>query len=427
MNVQRNPKTFNYLFTLFVKMGEERLGRRLTADEINKLRPSIAKKCENINKKDIVREIYNLEKSRREQEKGHLSLKEKMDLRKKISTATKCPVKYTSSSDDLVKAVSNSFANIHISDALKRNPNLKLKAPEILNAEKRKLKDSYINDQFHYKAPLSLSDKLKRWTALGLVGATAIGIIGHEVLFKDQNIPKPEETTITETTQPTFSTSKEYLESQLDDTSLLTHFKEVLANEFNEKFDYDLSYDNFTVELKTHTFIYKLTNKAGNVFYITKGDSPAYVEKLLPQAGYTCQRVAANDDGSDLIKLSGNGVTIACAENENGDLVGIDGFGWDFTNHQPSQEELNSGYSNILNSDSNGPSQLLADICSTSAFDAVRYNDKTWYIESLLEYIENHPDSQLTQEVNSAIKESKNSQTKTNATHIEIEDDGRDY
>ena len=68
MDVKKDKKTFDYLFGLFVRMGEEKLGRQLNAKEISQLRPVIAKKCENIDKKYIVREIYNLEKSRKEKE-----------------------------------------------------------------------------------------------------------------------------------------------------------------------------------------------------------------------------------------------------------------------------------------------------------------------------------------------------------------------
>lgn len=291
MNVQRNPKTFNCLFTLFVNMGEERLGRHLTSEEINKLRPSIAKKCENIHKKDIVREIYNLEKSRREQEKGALSLKEKMDLRKKISTVTNCPVKYTSSSNDLVKAVSNSFANIHISDALKRNPSLKLKAPEILNAEKRKLKDSYINDKFHYNAPSYMSDNMKRCVALGGTFLVAAGI-GAMVHFNTPQSPVQEETTITQISEPDVLTPKDYLMDCIkpDDSSWveynasLSHFKDVFTNEFNDMNNSELSSGYIQIRSVPHTFIYKLTSKNGNEFYVTKGNSPGTTKDLLEQA-----------------------------------------------------------------------------------------------------------------------------------------------
>lgn len=402
-------------------MGEQQLKRKLTAEEIHKLKPSIAKKCENISKEDIVKEIYNLEKSRIEQQKGHMNFRDKLNLREEISCKTNQPIKYTSNSNDLAKVVANYFTDIHFKDIKKKHPNLNLEKPSMIE-KKRNLRNSYINDNFHYKAPLSLSDKLKRWTALGLVGATAIGIIGHEVLFKDQNINTPEETTITETTQPQISTPKEYLESQLEDSTLLTHFKEVVANELNDKFNYNLSSNNFSITSKNHTFIYKLTNKAGEVFYITKGDSPAYVEKLLPQSGYTCERVAANNNGSKVITLDGGEIYINCAENENSDIVAIDASGWKFTNHAPSEQEIKSGYSNILNSKSKEPAQLLADICSTGMFNAVCYSNKDNYIESLLEYIEKHPESKLSKEVNSAIKEAQTIESKTNNATIEIED-----
>lgn len=377
MNIEKNQNTFKYVLNLLIKHSESDLGRKLTNKELQTLIPVIAKKCEKLPKEDIVRKIFELERSHKE-EKQHrrLSVVEQYKLKEAIYSFTCCPVKLTSSSDELEKAVN-----------------------KLLNE----------NIQFDSRPPLSLPDKIKRWTALGLVGATAVGIIGHEVFFKDQNTNTAEETEIAEVTQPKFSTPEEYFESQLEDTTLLTHFKEMVASEFNEKFDYNLSADNFTIELKTHTFIYKLTNEDGKVFYITKGDSPTYVEKFLPQAGYTCERVAANTEGSNVITLSGNGITIACAENENRDLVGIDAFGWDFTNHQPSQEELDSGYSNILNSNSEEHSQLLVDICSTGAFDAVRYNNESWYVKSLLKYLDKHPNSKWAQKVISVIEKHENS------------------
>ena len=435
MNVERNPKTFNCLFSLFVKMGEERLGRPLTAEEINKLRPSIAKKCETISKKDIVREIYNLEKSNREQKHGKLSLKEKMDLKKKIHAVTKCPVKYTSSSDDLVKAVSNSFANIHVYDALKRNPSLKLKAPEVLNAEKRKLKNSYINDKFHYKAPSSLSDKMKRFVALGGAVLIAAGI-GTMVHFNNPQTPIQDETTISETSTQESLTPKDYLidcitpdnEPWVEYNASLSHFKSVFTNEFNNMNNSELSSGYIQMRSVPHTFIYELTDNNGQHFYITKGNSPGTTEDLVQRAGYDCKRINDFDNDVDVISVvtdSGNFIA-ACAWID-GKMVPICADGSQFTDHAPSQQELNSGYSNIINANSVADAQLLANLCSTGAFRSVCNDNRDEYADCLLEYIGEHSDSQLAQEINSAIKEATHVQTNKNTKTAEIEDEELEF
>ena len=137
-----------------------------------------------------------------------------------------------------------------------------------------------------------------------------------------------------------------------------------------------------------------------------------------------------NDYNSDVDVVSvitDSGNFIAACASIDGKIVPICADGSQFTDYVPSQQELSSGYSNIINSNSVADAELLANLCSTGAFDKVCDDNRDAYAECLLEYIEEHPDSQLAQNVNSAIKESKNTETKTNTTHIEIEDDGRDY
>lgn len=434
MNIEKNQKTFNYLFYLFVTMGEEKLGRRLTNDEINNLRPLIQKKCETINKKDIVREIYNLEKSNREQEKGHLSSKEKKDLRKKITAITNCPVKYTSSSDVLVKAVSNSFANIHISDALKRNPNLKLKPQEIFKTKKRELRDSYITDHFHYKSPTYISDNMKRFVALGgaLLFTTAFSTMVH---LSKSSFPVQEETTITQVSEPEVLTPKDYLidsikqhdSSWIESNASLKHFKNVFANEFNNINNSELSSEYIQIRSVPHTFIYKLASKSGEEFYVTKGNSPGTTKDLLEQAGYTCQGVSNyNRDVKVISVITDSDNFIAACALIDGKYVPICADGSQFTNHKPSQQELSSGYSDIINSNSVANAELLADLCSTRAFDKVCDDNRNAYAECLLKYIKQRPDSQLAKDVNSAISKSKNPETKNN-TYIETEAPEIDY
>ena len=435
MDIKKDKQTFNYLFGLFVRMGEEKLGRQLTANEINQLRPSIAKKCENIDKKYVVREIYNLEKSRKEKAKGALGIKEKINLRKKVSNYTQSRVKYTSSSKDLAKVVANHFSNIHVNDILKKHPYLKLKSPEFLNHKKQKLQDSYIKDTFHFKAPKNVSQTIKRLIALGGVGVIALGI-GAAVHFKNVQNPEKEEIT-TESVLPKDSveqlTPRDYLLDSIEPelpylenyNPTLEHFKDVFTDEFNEMNNSTLSSGVITMKSRPHTFIYELTDNAGNKFYITKGNSPGTTENLLQKAGYTCKRIDDYNSDVDVISVIANDNFIAACAYIEGKVVPICADGTQFSNHAPSQQELNSGYSNIINNQSVADSQLLADLYSTGAFDRACDSDREGYVDCLLKYIEKHTNSKLAQKIISAINQhhvSKNTKKDIHTTEIEDEE-----
>ena len=114
MDINKNQKTFNYLFTLFIQLGEKELGRQLTNDELSKIRSSIEKKCNTISKKDIVKEIYNLELAKQEKINGHLGIKQKLSLANYVSDKTNTPIILPFSSKPITKEVSKRFANIDL-------------------------------------------------------------------------------------------------------------------------------------------------------------------------------------------------------------------------------------------------------------------------------------------------------------------------
>ncbi|MGN1298989.1 MAG: hypothetical protein ACI4UE_03295 [Candidatus Scatovivens sp.] len=425
MNIERNKKTFKYLFTLFVKMGERKLGRKLTPEEINQLEPIISKKCEKIDKKDIVREIYNLELSNNEKKYGHLGIRQKLELMNQIANRTHCSVKFTSSSDDLVNAVASKFSRIQLSDESKNNL-LTIRPPKVSKQEHLNLKNSYINDTFHYKAPLSVSDKMKRWVALGLVGASAIGIMGHQIISNRPQSPSKEETTISQVSQPQILTAEDYLLKCVEPSPLknynpsLNHFKNVFRNEFNKMNNSALSV-GLEIKSRPHTFIYKLTDKNGNEFYVTKGNSPGTTESLLKKAGYTCTGIDDYDNDVNVISIiTDTGDFIAACAKVNGEIVPICADGTQFTNHAPTQQELNSGYSNIINDNSVNDSKLLADLYSTRAFYYAYNDNKEEYVDCLINYIEKHPDSYLAKEVNSAIQDYNNQNVQSEKTDSEL-------
>lgn len=292
MNVEKNPKTFNYLFTLFIEMGENELGRQLSNDELSKIKSSIINKCANISKKDIVKEIYKLELARNESQYGHLGIRERFALKKLVAAETNCPVKFTSSSDELARIVAAKFSRIELSDKYKDTT---LTSPKSINEKHSKLKNSYVKDTFHYTAPLNTKEKLKRLAILGIATLSFASIVAGANNVR--TIDDAENTSISteeSSTQETSDTTVK-LEDTVDD-DLLQDFKNRYAAEYNLAHGQHII-DSWDLKIRqiSHTYLYKVKTLDANgketYKYMTKAN-PTETEAYLDSHGYEYETVS---------------------------------------------------------------------------------------------------------------------------------------
>ena len=401
MNVEKEKKTFDYLFGLFVMMGESQLGRQLNIEEITRLKLSIAKKCESISKKDIVKEIYNLEKSRREQEKGHLSIKDKFKLRETIAHKTNCPVKYTSTTDDLARVVANDFTRIHFEDFKRNHTNLNFKNPAFIE-KKRNLKNSYLNDNFHYKAPLSLSEQLIRYTALGLVGISGVSIMAPKILFNSQPTTLKEDSSISDTASTKTYTPQSYVENQLETTNTLNHFKSVVAKEYNNyHFTEEIDSDEITVISNSHEFFFRVVN-SDYEYYIAPGDYPDEVEKILKTTYSTVEKLQNKNSNINIITVSDkNNTFLGGSAFFNNRYLPV------ITDGNYIMNNLESFYRNpttILSRENNEiVGSFITKLCASHCFDALLV-DSYDYATCMAAYIEQNPDNAYPREVMSVVR-----------------------
>ncbi len=317
MELDVNRKTFNYMFGLFIRHGESNLGRKLTNPELQKLKVSLAQKCEKIPKKDIVREIYNLRLAELEKKNGHLNSLKRFKLKQEICKKTNSPMRFKSSREsfELASTAAQKLTEFHSLDNWKRT----LKKPSM--EEKRNLKNSYIKNHFHYKAPLSTSQKIARGV---LVGTVALGLIGGAFAATNSgqtHEPRnPEPTTIsaTQTTEPTKQTLDSTINSSLDQD-----FRIRYAQEYNHAHNTSmLSADGIVVEPKHHSYLYVLHVKDENGnpvdVQVTHGSLPAETQRKIENKGYSYD---IKDDQLLYVTKSTDGVFYEASNSIGGDPV----------------------------------------------------------------------------------------------------------
>lgn len=404
MDIKKDKKTFNYLSGLFIEIGEKRLNRKLSLEEIKQIKAVIGKKCQNIQKKDIVKQIYNLELAKLEKRKGPTSFKEKQNLKKHVYQMTGSTVKtrYSSSSDALTQAVANEFTNIHMQHTFNQKPYLRSKPRQEIQEDKKTLRASYANT-FSYTAPKSLADKIRISIALGLVGASAVSIIGYEKLFQNQPTTITGDLSISDSSKTKTYTPQTYVESQLKTTTDLEHFKSVVAQEYNRyHFMEEVEPNEITVLSNSHDFFFRVTS-SDYEYYIAPGDSPEEVEKIL-------KTVYSN---VDKIQNENSNINIITVSDKNSNFLGGSAFFnnryipiiTDGNNIMDNLENFYRSPSTILSRENNEQvANFITKLCASHCFDALLV-DSYNYAECMADFVTKNPDNAYSREVMHVVKD----------------------
>lgn len=417
MDVEKNKKTFQYLCSLFVEIGEKRLGRELSYKEVDQIMSTIAQKCKNIKKEDIVTQIYNLELAKLEKLKGPVSSKDKRNLRKHISKMTNSSFKthYKSSSDVLTKVVANEFTNIHMKDEFEEKPSLRLESKEEIQTHRKTLRASYANN-FSYTAPKSLSDKIRKYIALGLVGASAISIIGYEKLFKEQTTPSKEGFSSSEISDKTedskiaephdfwedldikIDTPENYIKTQLKYRTPIEQFKYVFIREYNQHhFMEGYNPEDITVLSESYDYFYKATSPSHDDFYILPGHSPELLESILEYADFKVEKVGDKDNSSEAITITDQeGNFVASCALIDGKYVPITSNGNDIVNNSETFYENPELY--LSSEDVECTKKSLVPLCETLCFDALLVDSHN-FEKCLSDYVAKNPNTAYSSEV----------------------------
>lgn len=289
MNVDRNPKAFNYLFKLFVEMGEQQLGRKLTSNQILELKQTIAQKCSDIPKSQIIKQIYDLELAKHEKKMGHLNALQRYKLRQHVGSKTNSPVKLSSPSTKLSEVVANKFARAELSEFISYDNRRTIKPPS--KETIKTLRDSYVTDTFRYKAPLGTKDILIR------LGTLAAGATLAFTLYT--SVPK---TPVNSTPETTIS-ENQTVENQNENTTLestikkdiLSDLKGRYVDEYNLENETSISTSGLQLKQIAHSYIYEVSAKDENgnsvTKYVTHGSKPQETEDYLNSQGYSYRRI----------------------------------------------------------------------------------------------------------------------------------------